>query len=168
MVSTVPRRAILGLAATAALVAAQAPAAVFAQDECAATTPEENMAIVEGYVAAVASGDAEAVQAALHPDFTHNLGSESVPVDVADIDLSVADSVGFEIIDMFGTDDRVAVEFTYDVHPDAIDGSTLEEPFTQSAVALVTIECGTIANAVLETDHLETLQSHGWEIDPSA
>jgi len=58
-------------------------APVLAQDECVASTPEENVALVEDLIAAVDAADLEAIDAILHDEYTDNANRHTLEADTA-------------------------------------------------------------------------------------
>jgi ketosteroid isomerase-like protein len=171
MVHLAKRGLIVGM--SLALVGIASPTVIVAQD-CATTTPEENQAIVEQYIAAIEAGDTATVDALLHDDLVHNLSRSGmeVPNEAGNADeaatLTAAGDVTFTIEDIFAAGDNVAVRYTFDVHPDNIAGSTAAEPVTATAIAMLTIECGTIKEAHMESDVLGLLMAHGYTVDAAA
>lgn len=171
MVHLAKRGLIVGM--SLALVGIASPTTILAQD-CAATTPEENQAVVEAYIAAVDAGDMATVDSLLHDDFVHNLSRSGMEVpnaagnaDEMEMAAGAADHA-FTIEDIFAAGDNVAVRYTFDVTPEAVAGSTATEPVTATAIAILTIECGTIKEAHMESDVLGLLMAHGYTVDAAA
>jgi ketosteroid isomerase-like protein len=164
--------AIAGLVPAVAI--AQSPTA--GGGDCPTTTPEENLTIVETYLAALDSGDEAAIDAALHDEFSHNLsrGGMEVPNEPGNADElqqfgdAGGSEVAFTVDDIFGSGDRVAVRYSFDVAPEAVADSTATDPVIATAIAIVRIECGAIREMWVETDAATLLMGHGYTIGTAA
>lgn len=163
--------ALLGVTmlATGAVAQEATPAAT---GDCATTSADENIQIVQDYFDAVLSGDAVTADALLHDDYQHNLsvpGAE-VPNEPGNADelenIDSAGSANVEIKQTVAQDDWVAVYFNFDVPAENIQGATEGGTATIGAMAMVRIECGMIAEGLFEFDALDLLQQHGFEIVP--
>jgi ketosteroid isomerase-like protein len=163
--------AVLGLSLFGSTVLAQdaSPAA-----DCAVTTADENIQIVNDYFAAVASGDTEAADTLLHDDFTHDLSLEGVEVanepgnadELAADNVTAATEANLVVDATVASGDWVAVEFSFDVAGANVEGADAAATANVEGMSFLRIECGSIAEAHFEFDALGLLQQLGFEVTP--
>ena len=161
------RAVSLGMTAALALTAFGGTAA-FGQDEageCVATTADENLAIVEAYVTAADSNDAELLEQQLHDSFTDNQFRYGLETD----ETTNADEIALlqamhelypqhqNVIDeLYAFDDKVLLVATMvvDEHTLTEDGGVamLDASAEMPIMGLYTIECGQIIAGHTVTD----------------
>ena len=167
----------LGAAAAALLGVTMMASGAVAQDatpagDCAATTPEENVQIIEQYFDAVLAGDTETADSLLHDDFEHNLSIEGaeVPNESGNQDelenLEHAADVNHEVTHTVAQNDWVAVYYTMEISGEHVEGADPEVTAETSAMVMSRIECGMIAESHFEFDSLGMLLQLGFEIHP--
>lgn len=173
-------RKTLGAFLAALLGIAMMTTGIVAQDatpegDCPATTPEENLQILEDYFDAVIAGDVEAAEALLHDDFSHNLEHPDVPESANEPgnedeleNIDHAADVNHEVTHSVAQNDWVAVYMSFEVSGEHIEGADPEMTATTTAMAMAQIECGMIADAHVEFNALDLLHQFGWEINPPA
>jgi ketosteroid isomerase-like protein len=142
--------------------------------DCAVTTPEENVGIVQGYIDAVLAGDTAAADALLHDDFVHDLSMEGAEVpnepgnadELANVD--IAAGVNFQLVKTLAQADWVAADMEFDLSGENLGLAAADQVARVEVVVLLRIECGTIAEAQFTTSLLEALLSLGYELTPPA
>lgn len=170
-------RKTLGAVSAALLGFTLLSAGSIAQDatpaaDCAPTTAEENVQIVEQYVDAVLAGDSETADSLLHEDFTHDLSMEGAEVPNAPGNADELDNIGgaalanAEIVHILGQDDWVVVDMEFDLTGENLGLANAEQSARVEVVALIRIDCGMIAEAQFTTNLLEALLAHGYELTP--
>lgn len=152
-------------------VAAQ-EASTPADGECAVTTVEENVALVQQLYAAIVSADAETIDAILADDYTHNVNRYGLPDDPT----SNADEIQLvmmmqqfypnstEVVrDAFGAGNKVVVESTRTITEHNFSGTPtpLAAPFEFRTIAIITIECGEIVSMNAMANTLELMVALG-------
>jgi ketosteroid isomerase-like protein len=162
---------LAGMASPAVLLA-QSPAAESPGAECPTTTPEENEAIFEQYLAALDSGDEAQIDALLHDDFSHNLSRSGIDVpnepgnadELEQYRNAGGADIEYTVDEVIAADDLVAVRYTYTVPPENVPDSTATEPIAVNAIALARIECGMVREAWVEADTLSLLLASGYQV----
>jgi hypothetical protein len=140
--------------------------------DCAPTTAEENVQIVERYVDAVLTGDVETADSLLHEDFQHDLSMEGaeVPNESGNADelenIGIVADVNHEVVRTVAQDDWVVVDMEFDLSGENLGLANADQTARVEVVALVRIECGMIAEAQFTTNLLEALLAHGYELTP--
>jgi len=170
-------RKTLGAAAAALLGFTLLSAGSIAQDatpagDCATTSTEENVQIVQQYFDAVAAGDTATADSLLDDDFQHDLSmpGADVPNDPGNTDelagIGDAASANHEIVHILGQDDWVVVDFEFDLTGANLGLANADQTARVEVVALIRIECGMIAEAQFTTNLLEALLAHGYDLVP--
>ncbi|MGD9711655.1 MAG: hypothetical protein AB7V46_06265, partial [Thermomicrobiales bacterium] len=109
-------------------------------DDCAVTTVEENIALVQRLYEAVANSDAETIDEIFADDYTHNVNRYGLPDDPTSNDDEIQLVMMMHqfypgstdvVRDIFGADNRVVLESsrTIDGHTFTGELTSLEEPF---------------------------------------
>lgn len=163
--------ALLGLSLFGSTVFAQEASPV---TDCAVTSPEDNVTIVNDYFAAVSAGDAATADNLLHDDFVHDLSSDGVEVpnepgnadELSSDNMATAADSNYVIDNVIASGDWVAVEYSFDVAGAAVTGADPAATAHVEAMAFVRIECGMIAEAHFEFDSLGLLLQLGFEVTP--
>jgi ketosteroid isomerase-like protein len=157
---------LLGISASTALGQDATPADA---GECATTTVEENVALVEQFLAAVEEQDAETIHALLADDLVYELDRFGLEVDHTTNDDEVAmialqaevyPGVTHVVEEIIAQDNHVVVHqvLTIDAHLLTGELVELEETLEVDQVIIYTIECGEIVHihGVVDTYQLLT------------
>jgi predicted ester cyclase len=137
-----------------------------AQGSCPATTPAENLAIVNQYLDAVRAGDAQTVANFIAADFTHNLDRGGASYGDYNPAAMMGTAATFTIDDMFAGDDNVAVRYTVQVAGTNVAGAGNDGTTSDlHVISLLTIECGKIKELWVEMDVLSVLLEMGAQLD---
>lgn len=137
--------------------------------DCPTTTSEENTQIVNDYIDAALAGDFEAADALLADDHTHDHEVEGVEVPqdfLTEENLAAAAESNHTVDAIIAQDDLVAVEFTFEVSGEDVEGADPAAVATVEGIAFVRIECGEIAESRIEFDSLGLLLQLGYEVTP--
>ena len=165
---------VLALAMTTVLGVGVAGAQDASPDACPATTEDENIAIVQGYVEAVEAMDPAAIDAALADDYVHDQNRFGLPDDPTSNEDEIHLAMMFETlypdstttIDQILADgDTVVVATTLTITRHQLDPNAeptmLAEPLLVRSIAIIRIECGEIVEANTLTDELGLLTGLG-------
>jgi ketosteroid isomerase-like protein len=135
---------------------------------------EEGADIVKRYLAALGRNDYAAMSELLADDLKHDFSRDGV-----DVDLSGNNTIGLSqevgtggvdvtIHDVFGHGDKVATRFSLAVSGDAVDGAPSNASTSVSALAIVRIHDGKIAEVHHEMNTLGMLLDLGWSVEKPA
>lgn len=140
-----------------------------ASGECVATTPEENVALIETFIAATEAQDAETIHALLADDLVYELDRYGLEVDHTTNDDEVSMIVMQEqfypgstttIEETVAQGDMVVVHQVLSIDSHLITGELIEldETLEVDQVIIYTIECGEIVHihGVIDEIHLLT------------
>ncbi len=157
---------LLGVSASTGLAQDATPADA---GECATTTVEENVALVEQFLAAVEEQDAETIHALLADDLVYELDRFGLEVDHTSNDDEVAmiamqaevyPGVSHVVEEIIAQDNHVVVHqvLVIDAHLLTGEHVELEETLEVDQVIIYTIECGEITHihGVVDTYQLLT------------
>lgn len=172
-------RKTLGAASAALLGFALLTTGSIAQDatpaaDCATTTSEENVEIVQQYIDAVVVGDSATADGLLSDDFIQDLSLPGAEVanDPGNADelsnIGDASTANAEVVHILGQDDWVVVDMEFDLTGEDLGLAAADQSARVEVVALVRIECGMIAEAQFTTNLLEALLAHGYDLVPPA
>ncbi len=145
--------------------------------ECVATTPEENIALVEQLYEAMNTGDGDTIDAVLDDEVTHNLDRYGLPDDSTTNDDEVALSQAFlqfypgsatVVDDIFATENRVVAMTTQTITEHTLTGESvvLDEVLEVKGITVFTIDCGEIVDMTGAVDELGLLIGLGVIADP--
>lgn len=140
--------------------------------ECAVTTPEENVALVEDFTAAQESGDADAIDRLLADDLIYELERYGLENDDQTNDDEVALALALEQFypgsvteteETVASGNLVAAHQVLTIVEHNITGETvtLDEPLKVDMMVIYEIECGEIAHIHGVVDELELLTGLG-------
>jgi len=143
-----------------------------ATGECVATTPEENVALVEGLIAAFEEGDAETADAILADDLVYEIDRYGLPEDPAsnedEVNLAVMQEQVYPgsvtiIEETVAAGNMVAVHqiLTIDEHLLTGESIVLDATLEVDMVLFYTIECGEITHIHGVVDELALLTGLG-------
>ena len=142
-------------------------ASVSAREMCPTTTPQQNLNTVWRYMNAVNQRDHQAMGSLLHNDITHDLSRSGIavkndPGNQDEVQLAKnTGSVNFKVDDIFASDDKVAVRFTYEIAGDVVAGGKKGKTTQVSAISIARIECGQIREMWHEQDTVGMLLAVG-------
>jgi hypothetical protein len=161
---------VLALAMTAVLGVGVVGAQDASPEPCPPATVEENIALVEGFFAAVEAMDGAAIDAALADDFTHNQNRFGLADDPTSNQDEINVAMMFETLypgsttsidQIFADADTVVVASTLTITQHQLDPNA--EPTALAAalqvrtISIFQIECGEIASSNSVTDELSLL-----------
>ena len=169
---------VICLALVAGLFSTLGTRATVAQDaspaatECASTSVDENIAIVQSLIDAVNANDASAVDEIVSDTATDNVESYGVVDDptsnvdeIADMNVSEGIFPGstVDVVNIFGADDKVVVQAKFTVVAHNLTGDTvqLDEPVSVDMVSIYTVECGLVQSQFSVTDGAALLTALG-------
>jgi len=143
-----------------------------APTDCPATSVEENIALVEEAQAAVASADADAIDRILADTYTYNQNRYGLPDDPTsnedEIELATRIHEFYpgsthEVVEIFGTDNKVVLESIWTIGDHTVTGETVEldTPLEVISISVFTIECGEIVSLNTLVDELALLVGLG-------
>jgi ketosteroid isomerase-like protein len=170
MFSSRPIKAIVSIAVGLLMLSSTA---VAAQDaSCPATTPEENVALVQRLYEAVNTVDAKTIDDLLADNYTHNVNRYGLPDDPTsnqdEIQLATMMSQFYPgstdvVREVFGSGDKVVVETTRTITGHTFSGklATLEQPFEFRTIAILTIQCGQVVSMDALGNNLELMIALG-------
>ena len=135
---------------------------------------EEGADIVKRYLEALGRNDHDAMAELLADDLKHDFSRDGVDVDLSGnntVALSQevgAGSADVTVHDVFGHGDKVATRFSLSVSGDAVDGAPSDASTEVSALAIVRIQDGKIAEVYHEMNTLGMLLDLGWSVEKPA
>jgi ketosteroid isomerase-like protein len=140
--------------------------------DCAVTTPQDNIALVENLSAALEEGDAETADLAMADDLVYELDRYGLEHDTTTNDDEVAMAVTQEefypesahvINEIIAAENKVVVHQTLTIVEHNITGETveLEETLEIDMILIYTIECGEVVHIHGVVDELGLMQGLG-------
>jgi len=132
---------------------------------------EEGTEIVKRYLDALGKNDHDAMADLLADNLKHDFSRDGVDVDLSGNNTATlsqevgADNVDVTVHDVFGHGDKVATRFSLTVSGDAVDGAPSDASTEISALAIVRIQDGKIAEVFHEMNTLGMLLDLGWSVE---
>jgi len=135
---------------------------------------EEGADIVKRYLEALSKNDHDAMAELLSDDLKHDFSRDGVDVDLSGNNtVALSQEVGagrtdVTVHDVFGHGDKVATRFSLTVSGDAVEGAPSDAATEVTALAIVRIQDGKIAEVYHEMNTLGMLLDLGWSVEKPA
>jgi len=135
---------------------------------------EEGADIVKRYLDALGRNDHDAMSELLADDLKHDFSRDGVDVDLSGNNtVALSQEVGaggteVKVHDLFGHGDKVATRFSLTVSGDAVEGAPSDASTEITALAIVRIQDGKIAEVHHEMNTLGMLLELGWSVEKPA